>query len=396
MATERAVIDQEEPIEGDRLRVVRALRQLVLHELTPHDPMPSERALSQRFGVGRTLIRSAIQRLTDEGLVRRDGPRTREITAKARQTDTWMHQAVVFLDPLFDSRHRSSQDAYWANYLSLGLGQAVRDAGHHVVALNPNELRPQDARRLAEEKPIGVLVPELYGGGPETPRLVEMLVSAGTRVVVYGGDPGLAPFDRVMSDHESGAYQLTRWLIQQGKRQIAHIWPAPADGYWYAPRQAGYERAMREAGLTSRAPILCSPLPLVESEAANDQRRVVFDAAVRSTAGFLVEHMIGANPLDALMVGTDRDAFAVTAAVRVFGRTPGKDFLVAGYDNYWSRSYERAFEPCPPAATVDKRNDQMGQEMVSLLLDRAAGRSPAAPQCRQLEPRVVATGSPGN
>lgn len=393
MATEQAIIEQNVPAEGDRLRVVHALRELIASELTPHDPMPSERSLSERFGVGRTLIRSALKRLTDEGLLRRDGPRMRAITAKARQADTWMRQAVVFLDPLFDSRNRSSQDAYWANYLSLGLGQAVRDAGYHVVALNPSELRPQDVRRLAEEKPVGVLVPELHGGGPQTPQLIQMLVAAGTRVVVYGGDPELAPFDRVMSDHEAGAYQMTRWLIQQGKQQIAHIWPAPANGYWYAPRQAGYERAMREAGLTPRPPILCSPLPLVESESAEDQRRIVFDAAVRSTAGFLVEHMIGAAPLDALMVGTDRDAFAVTAAVRMFGRIPGKDFLVTGYDNYWTQSYERAFETCPPAATVDKCNDRMGHEMVSLLLERVAGRLPEAPQCRQVEPVVVATES---
>lgn len=396
MSTERAILEKDELAGGDRLRVIRGLRQLIASELTPHDPMPSERNLSQRFGVGRTLVRTALQRLTKEGLLRREGPRTRAITAKARQTDTWMSQAVVFLDPLFDSRDRSPEDAYWANYLSLGLGQAVRDAGHHVVALNPNELRPQDIRKLAEEKPIGVLVPEIYGGGLETPQLIQMLVSAGTRVVVYGGNPELAPFDRVMSDHEAGAYQLTQWLIQQGRRRIAHIWPAPAEGYWYAPRQAGYERAMREAGLTPRPPILCNPLPLVEQETAEDQRRTVFDNAARNTAGFLVEHMIGGTPLDALMAGTDRDAFAVTAAVRVFGRTPGKDFSVTGYDNYWTRCCERAFEPCPPAATVDKCNDRMGQEMVSLLLDRAAGRLPETPQCRQIEPRLVTTEPPAN
>ena len=65
--------------------------------------------------------------------------------------------------------------------------------------------------------------------------------------------------------------------------------------------------------------------------------------------------------------------------------------LITGYDNYWREDFEREWEPAVPAASVEKHNHRIGETAVQLLLDRIAGRLPAAPQCRTVPQEVVAT-----
>jgi len=354
------------------------------------DPLPSERKLSAKFGVGRTVLRGALQQLSDEGLLARQGRRGLVVMGDQAASRGWLSQAVAFLDPMFDARSVGPRDAYWANYVSLGVGQAIRDAGRHVVSLNARGLGPADIKRLAQDQPAGVIVPEVFTGGPETLQLVQLLISHGVRVVVYGGHEELGLFDRVTSDHSAGAYQLTSHLIaRHGCQRIVELWPKPATGYWYPQRHAGYERAMNEASLEPLPPIEADPQPLLEAATTAGDSRALFQAATRNLAGYLVEAMVGPRPVDAIMVGSDRDAFALAAACRLFGRTPGKDIFIAGYDNYWERSPERSFEPTPLVATVDKQNDRLGEELVKLLLDRVEGRLPAGPQCRKLSPKLV-------
>ena len=74
-------------------------------------------------------------------------------------------------------------------------------------------------------------------------------------VVVNDDGPTLSQYDRVISDHEIGAYELTSWLLGQGRRRILPLWGVDRERYWVKMREAGYQRAMREAGL--------EPLPAV-------------------------------------------------------------------------------------------------------------------------------------
>lgn len=49
----------------------RTLAELIETRLTPHDPLPSERELMQRYGVSRMTVREAVERLVREGRVYR-------------------------------------------------------------------------------------------------------------------------------------------------------------------------------------------------------------------------------------------------------------------------------------------------------------------------------------
>ncbi len=65
--------------------------------------------------------------------------------------------------------------------------------------------------------------------------------------------------------------------------------------------------------------------------------------------------------------------------------------MVVGYDNYYSDSPERAFEPCPPAATIDKCNQRIGADLVDLLLERLDAPADAQPVRRLVEPELIVT-----
>jgi DNA-binding LacI/PurR family transcriptional regulator len=107
-------------------------------------------------------------------------------------------------------------------------------------------------------------------------------------------------------------------------------------------------------------------------------------------AGYLVEYFVGPNPPDAVMAASDGPANIVAAALRLFGKVPGRDVLVTGYDNYWKGLSDQA----APAATVDKRNGEIGRALVDLVLARAAGKlTVGQPEHRLVAPRLVSAES---
>jgi DNA-binding LacI/PurR family transcriptional regulator len=113
------------------------------------------------------------------------------------------------------------------------------------------------------------------------------------------------------------------------------------------------------------------------------------DQRARQYAGFLIEWLRGPDAADAILVATDADLYPVARACRLCGREPGRDVLLAGYDNFWEACWEREHEPLVPAATVDKDNHACGVALVDLLLERIAGRLPAEPQRRWIVPQLV-------
>ena len=383
MAQTRTTTNESVSNDAPRARALRELRNWMSSGLLRQDDLlPSERELSQRIGVGRATIRRAIQRLTEEGLIRPHGPRGRLVADPGPHRD-WVSKSIVLLVPEMRDVDDPASRTRWTDYLTLGALTAIRAAGLHSVSIISDEFGNRDIARLAVDRPTGVIVPEVFGGeGEPVKSLIDRLLPAGVRTVVYGGNPELASYDRVMSDHEQGSYLLTRALIARGRRRIAQCWVQPWDRYWLLARDRGYQRAMREAGLR--------PLDTIETPrlAVRPDARQFLDGA-KHVAGYLLERFQGDAAPDALLLGSDRNVFVTAAALRMLGRNPDTDVLLAGYDNFHAFCEERHYENTLPALTVDKRNDLMGHEMVDLLLARSRGQLRDEPQTRVVPPELV-------
>lgn len=340
-----------------------------------------------RYGATRPTVEKARDILEREGLIERVQGRGTFVTAawpeKAATPSAHSNgvlQSTVAVLTIESAPHAQSG---WAEYIGFGATKELRACGLHTLSLSPDGLKNGGLERLLKSVPSGVVVTDLLADAVPQ-ELALALRESDVPVVVYGGDPQLDAFDRVTSDHEAGAYELARWLLAQGRTRIANVWPSPPLGYWYAQRYAGYERALREAGLKPLPPI-CVP----DVAVSDDEAQPAFERKTRAVVGYLAEHLTGSEPLDALMVHTDGDCFATAAACRMCGRTPNRDVFIVGYDNYWAETPDREWETCAPIATVDKRNAELGGELVRLLLKRIAGELPATPQRRVVTPQLI-------
>jgi len=244
------------------------------------------------------------------------------------------------------------------------------------------------AAQLVLMKPSGVLVTYAAAESSLGLSVIRACQASGTPVVTYGNGPTLQNVDRVDSDHATGAYELTRHLISRGCRRIMRLWRFPEEHHWLTQRNEGYERAMREASLPIlpevRTPRLIDKDVLDEGE---------FRHVVRMMAGYLSEYVLGADPIDGLMLATDCHAFQAASALRLLGKTPNKDVMLVGYDNSAADCTDRQYEPAMPVATMDKNNPAIAAALVDLLQKRIAGTLPAEVQRRRVEPRLVVTDS---
>jgi|GEM_PF-549237 len=360
--------------------------------------LPAEQEMAEELSVSRTTVRSALDRLESEGYLKSRKGRGRVVVRRSGPKNVLMPHTVLFLTslPASAERHRMSG---WMEAVELGAIETSTAAGWHALKLQPGKLDDECIRDLLASKPAGMVVTHDVTDNEWGISLIARLHGQGMPLVVNGDWPTLAGYDRVVPDHETGAYELTRWLIRRGNRRILRVWSANESDYWVRARTIGHERAMREAGLDPLPPVWVKGVYRGEMRGRDE-----FEAKTRLFTGYLVEWLQGGAAVDAIMATTDPDVFCIAAACRRLGRrlvAPGDrddrrplasadgDVALVGYDNNWHACPERVYEPALPLASVDKNNHRAGQLMAELLLDRTAGRLGPEPQRLLVAPEVV-------
>lgn len=361
-------------------------------ELPEGGAVPSENRLALKLKVARATVRLALQQLEREGVIRLASDRRRVVVqARSGESHSTLVDTIAILSNLASHAPPTQRQRGWSVYTQVAAAEAIDAAKFHSLTLNPERLIPERIERLIADRPRGVI---LFGsqlnrdiGLP----LLEALHAAGIPTVIYGSAEEFPNDDTVASDHAQGAYELTRWLISQGRKRILRVWMQPPGSNvqlpWLQQRNVGYDRAMQEAGLSTMPQLSICTRP---KEAIGGSLQAGFDYESRACAGYLLDALLGPTPPDALMAVSDGEAYLMAAACRVLHRDPVKDLAIVGYDNYWADSQERPWTAdFKPAATVDKRNTVWGQELVELLLARVADKLPAEPQHRLIAPELV-------
>jgi LacI family transcriptional regulator len=131
--------------------------------------------------------------------------------------------------------------------VARGAEDAARESGLSLVLGNTDEnpaLESEYLRVMGERRVDGViLVPT-----PEATNAVARGLPASTPVVFFDRGMPTVAADVVRCDTQAGTTTLCRHLLALGHRRIAIVGGAPTIETW-PERVAGYERALREAGI---------------------------------------------------------------------------------------------------------------------------------------------------
>lgn len=270
----------------------------------------------------------------------------------------------------------------WNYQVIYGALEAIRVRGRHTLKINSTALTVDETRELSAAGVSGIIAPRYRVDTERHEVMVQEFVRQGLAFVVDSDGPEDQGFNRVVPDHERGAYELTRFLLSRGRKAILPM-RTTQPRWWMEARLRGYERAMREAGLEPLRPTMVAASPYDLASEGSARR---FEIVTRHNVAYLAEHLTKADRPDAIMCVSDESVSFISAACRLCHLEPGRDVLIAGYDNFWHESWGRQFEPTPPVATVDKNNAEIGRRMVEALLNP----EPSA-LCVRVTPKLLST-----
>jgi len=375
-------------------RALRAIKTCILEgKYETGEQLPSVRIMCNQMNLTRHGAWVAVRQLEQEGWLRRSGRSwvvARSQVRFPRLQDT-KHRVVVlerrnWKDVDHDSIRHYVPGHNW--FILMGVMQALGRNNTASNTIDPEQIDVDSFIGILNERPQGVIGFRDAYLRQANPNFLHEMKSAGIPVVVYGYDQFLDDIDTVRSDHEEGTYQLTRFLIERGRKRILRYWELDShfesSPRWLDRRNRGYERAMDEAGIEVIPPWHSHELPFDSDCPDRFGHRVIYSAGLLSLA------MAEFGQIDAIMTLSDGQVFSLAAAMRKLGMRPNEDIDIVGYDNYWEFGvYERRWEPFAPLATVDKRNRELGIEMVDLLYGRINHELPDEPEHREIKPKLV-------
>ncbi|GHV49027.1 LacI family transcriptional regulator [Spirochaetia bacterium] len=240
--------------------------------------------------------------------------------------------------------------------LAEGVEQELDQQGYTLlVASSANSAEGEKKRiaTLADRMVDGIIIIPTGSLGDQ----MRLLASAGVPVVLVDRLVTGAEFDAVLSDNETGAYELTKALISDGYHSIAFVGGDLALSS-AQERLTGYNRAMTEADLKPEPKLVCLggmgvADGYIHMEALMKYRK-------------LPKAMVAVNLL--VHLGMERYLLEYRRKARVAGNDgESGSMVIAGFD-------EADFSPFLPACRYTAAQDgaSIGKHAAKLILERIA------------------------
>jgi len=346
--------------EAKHVLVLGSLRARIEQGLLPPGrALPAERHLATEFGVGRAVIRQAINELETLGLITQE-PNCRPVVARrdgSNQKSTKRDQIAVWISP-------DLQD-FGASKMLEGIRTALGSKNHDLVIGCPHSKEPAEVRQAVSqfirslmERPMAAGAILWAVGDPALEPTYQKLVDAGVPVVYIDREPPESVrADVVATNHRRAARAAARHLIELGHRTIA-IASNDDRASSVRDRITGYREAMAEAGLPWRPELIYEIC--MESQ---DRLRADSKAAV--------EHFTGLElPPTAILAVNDSIAMYLGEAIRHVGLRVPEDISLVGFD--WVMRWTPSGGDL---TTVAQPFDEIGQIAARCLLERISTRS---------------------
>ncbi|MET0525156.1 MAG: LacI family DNA-binding transcriptional regulator [Nocardioides sp.] len=261
--------------------------------------------------------------------------------ANARALVTRRTDAVALV--IAESEERVFGEPFFAGIIR-GIGSALAEADRQLVLLLAQASQRRGALDdyLTRQHVDGVLLLSLH----DDDELPDRIRAHGLPVVVGGRANESVRSGFVDVDHVQGAELAVAHLVDRGRARIATI-AGPADMVAGASRFQGYVAALAAAG---------RPL---------DERLVVRGDFGQESGAAAMRALLESDPeVDAVFCANDLMALGALQTLREAGRKVPQDVAVVGFEDA-----PVALSAHPPLTTVHQSPEQMGREMVALLLE---------------------------
>jgi DNA-binding LacI/PurR family transcriptional regulator len=326
-------------------------------QLQPGDILPSVRQVASHFRIHINTVRSAYQKLEADGLVEtRQGLGTRVLPydpqRMARLASSLPSHTVGVIIP-------SLAAPFYHPFLQ-GVETVANQARIMLFMCVTHDDRSQVQRyyaQLASKNVDGILLASqddsLLAASDQDP-LSRKIQPLPLVAVDWPPSTGYA----VNLDLENAGYQATRHLLEHGHRRIGLITHA-LDLPNVRPVNAGYQRALREAGIES------------------DPRWIAAVHGFDTTAGAEGARTLMAleQPPSAIFAIADLPAIGAICALQQAGLRVPQDVAVVGFNDIPLAAFVN-----PPLTTVAAPSYEMGLEAMKMLQSLIAARQPLKKQ----------------
>jgi DNA-binding LacI/PurR family transcriptional regulator len=278
----------------------------------------------------------------------------------ARTLVTQRTDAVALV--IAESEERFFAEPFFAGVVR-GVGTALSDAHLQLVLLLAQSAHRNERLDdfLTRQHVDGVLLLSLH----DDDTLPERIRRRGLPVVLGGRATEDQPGPYVDADNVLGARLAVDHLVERGRRRIATI-AGPADMVVGRTRHEGYLTGLTAAGLAAEESLVVR----------GDFSQASGEAAMRTL-------LAGRPDLDAVFCANDLMAAGALRVLREAGLGVPADVSVVGFDDA-----PLAQSTHPPLTTVHQSPEEMGREMVALLLDTMS-HPDEPPEPRLLTTRLV-------
>ncbi|SEG24328.1 GntR family transcriptional regulator [Paenibacillus sp. UNC499MF] len=337
----------------------KVLEIIQSRRLQPHDPVPSEGELAKLFGVSRMTSKLALEQLAEKGLVYRLPRRGTFLSGKQ---DGVPESGLLPAEKkaLPEEKKQSNQMAlivpHLSDYTSRIIAAAENEARKHdcdlILKISRNkEDEDRCLQRLVDGGISGII---LFPQGRKTcSDQVLRLKLMQFPIVIIDRIFHEVQIDCVYHDHYLGSYQMTKYLIGKGHREIGYTSNSLDNITSREERYQGYIQALLDHAIPVKnqsihfRSVPCNPSNINEGDP--EQERFIHE-----------------NPqMTAVMCGDDHVAISTLyTALRMEIPVPEKLSIVGFSDIQLS-----ALTPIP-LTTVRQDTEQLAQSAFNLLMKR--------------------------
>lgn len=241
---------------------------------------------------------------------------------------------------------------YISEYLTellAGAGYVAEKNGQNIILYMETVQHPEGIERICRSREIdGAL---LLWANPAS-EMLQIFDEERMPYLVLGRRVAHENASFVAPDNESGAYQLTRHLIDIGHERIGFM-ARPIHGLTNTDRLGGYRRALREAGLAVETQYIVTTQ--LEPNSGYYAMQYLLDLPKPPTAVFAFYDLLA---VDAMRAASERNL-----------RVPD-DIAIVGFDGLPS-----SLMTYPAITTARQPLREIGQVAVELLLERIGDES---------------------